>query len=179
MDIPKKNASRVIGTKRPPAVEPIASAPVVQEIPQMPVQKEIPSVGRSVDFGNTVYVSSDDEEDNSTVILGSDNMVNVSINNGHPCIVRVKNKQKMYLDKPILKIGREASYVDFYIGDNSHVGRTHADIITKEDGYYIRDNNSSNHTFINGVQIAAGQLVKLQFNDKIALGDEEFVFMQN
>lgn len=146
----------------------------------VPQRAEVPNFGNStdVDFGSTVYVSVGNE-DCETIILGEADAMNMSLNHGHPCIMRVKNKQKMYLDKDVLRIGRASNYVDFYIGDNEHVGRTHADILVHEDGYYIRDNNSSNHTFVNGVEVPSGKLVKLQINDQILLGDEEFVFLQN
>ena len=98
--------------------------------------------GAVLDFGDTVITGG--EEDSSTVILSSQ----MRIENGIPYLRRTKNGQKMYVDKPVMKIGREGSYVDFYIGDNPSVSRSHADIIREDGIYYIRDNNSSNHTFV-------------------------------
>lgn len=126
--------------------------------------------GAALDFGDTVITRG--EEDSSTVILSSQ----MRIENGIPYLRRTKNGQKMYVDKPVMKIGREGSYVDFYIGDNPSVSRSHADIIREDGIYYIRDNNSSNHTFVGTEMLVGGRKVKLEHGAKIRLADEEFVF---
>lgn len=91
-------------------------------------------------------------------------------------ITRAANNQKMYMDKDVLKIGKESDYVDFYIGNNPTISRAHADIIRKDGNYYIRDNNSKNHTYVNGEMIPPSQLIPIGNNTKIMLSNEELIF---
>ena len=65
-------------------------------------------------------------------------------------------------------------YVDLVIPDNRAVSRSHADILCQEDGYYVRDNNSTNHTYLNGQAVSPGQLVRLEDGARLRLADEDF-----
>lgn len=38
----------------------------------------------------------------------------------------MKNNEKIKLVKPVFRIGKEKSYVDYFIGDNTTVSRSHA-----------------------------------------------------
>ncbi len=60
--------------------------------------------------------------------------------------------------------------------DNDKVSRSHADIITRGNRYFIMDLNSTNRTFINGRQIPARQEVEVYNGDRLKLADEEFEF---
>lgn len=93
-----------------------------------------------------------------------------------PYLTRMKNKEQIVINKPIFRIGKERSYVDYFIGDNPAISRSHANIITRDDGYYIEDTNSTNHTYVNGQLIVSGSQVKLERNTQICLGNEEFLF---
>jgi len=66
--------------------------------------------------------------------------------------------------------------VDYYISDNNAVSRTHADIVSKEDAYFIIDNNSTNHTYLNEHMIKSLSEMKLQDKSRIRLANEEFIF---
>ncbi len=54
------------------------------------------------------------------------------------------------------------------------VSRFHSEIYKSEDGYVLKDLNSSNGTFLNGVQIEGP--TPLKRNDEIKIGDELFLF---
>ena len=60
--------------------------------------------------------------------------------------------------------------------DNSAVSRSHADIIARNGAYFIRDNNSLNHTFLDGRQLQGGVEVQLENGVKFKLADEDFEF---
>lgn len=64
-----------------------------------------------------------------------------------------------------------------YIVDNPKVSRTHATILQESGRYLIRDENSSNHTYINGVMIPPYTPVQLENGCEIRLGSEEFRFV--
>lgn len=118
-------------------------------------------------FGSTVVLNGG--ESAGTVVLSAQPDL-------HPraWLLRVRNSQRMYLDKNVVRMGSDQSYVDLVIPDNRAVSRSHADILCQEDGYYVRDNNSTNHTYLNGQAVAPGQLVRLEDGARLRLADEDF-----
>lgn len=111
------------------------------------------------------------EYDNSTVLLNSDNK-----SLGKTFLLRVKNNEKILLKGKSLRIGTEKKSVDYCIRDNCAVSRLHAEILFKNNSYFIIDNNSTNHTYINEKEIESKHEMKLQNKSRIRLADEEFVF---
>ncbi len=93
-----------------------------------------------------------------------------------PYLVRSKNNEQIILDKPIFRIGKEKSFVDYFIGDNTAISRSHANVITREEKFFILDTNSTNHTFVNGVMIQSNTEIEINHGDRIRLGNEEFEF---
>lgn len=96
--------------------------------------------------------------------------------NNMPYVIRKKTGERIDIDKPVFRIGKEKSYVDYFIGDNSAISRSHANILTKEDKYYIIDTNSTNHTFIEGQMIPPNKEIQLASGQMIKLANEEFEF---
>jgi pSer/pThr/pTyr-binding forkhead associated (FHA) protein len=45
-----------------------------------------------------------------------------------------------------------------------------------ESQFTIKDTNSTNHTYLNDVQISPSESIPLVDGDKLKFGDEEFVF---
>ena len=73
-------------------------------------------------------------------------------------------------------MGKERSFVDYFIGDNTAVSRSHANFITRDGEYFVVDTNSTNHTFVNGQMIQSNSEVKISHGDTIRLGNEDFEF---
>ncbi len=91
-------------------------------------------------------------------------------------LIRSKNGENIIISRPLFRIGKDKSKVEYCISDNSSVSRTHANIIRKNDGYYLMDLNTTNGTYINGRRLNSEQEVKLSSGDKIKLSNEEFEF---
>ena len=91
-------------------------------------------------------------------------------------LIRRKNNERITISKAIYKIGKERRRVDYCVTDNTNVSRDHADIVYRNGEFYIKDNNATNGTSINGSFVPAGQERKLNNNDIIKLADEEFQF---
>ena len=91
-------------------------------------------------------------------------------------VVRVKTGEEAEVTKDVFRIGKQRNYVDMYVGGNSFISRSQADILRKGGEYFIRDNNSLNHTYVNGEIIQSGKEVRLRGGDTIVMGDEEFTF---
>ena len=50
----------------------------------------------------------------------------------NPRLIRVKNNDIIRLDKKSLRLGKEKSYVDYFIGDNTAISRSHADFYRRK-----------------------------------------------
>lgn len=91
-------------------------------------------------------------------------------------LYRVLTNEKIKINKPVFRLGKERSYVDYFVTNNPAVSRSHVDIITRAAKHYVLDMNSKNHTYINGRQIPARVETEIFNGDKLTLGNEEFVF---
>lgn len=94
----------------------------------------------------------------------------------NPYLIRTNTKERIMITKQNFKLGKASMGVDYTIKGNGAVSRTHA-IITNKDGvYYIKDNKSTNHTYVNNKMVPDGESAELKQDCKIVLGDEEFTF---
>lgn len=121
-------------------------------------------LGGGADFGGTTVLSEQETPIKPTHII--------------PYLIRLKNNERILINKPRYRLGKEKSYVDYFIGDNAAVSRSHADIVTNGEEYSIIDMNSTNHTYVNNQMIQSGVEVKLNDGDKVKLGNEEFEFKE-
>lgn len=135
---------------------------------RQPVQQVQPQA--SANFGDTTVLSS--VEYGQTSVLGAAEAKQLQ----QPYLVRTRNNEKIPLDKPVFRIGKERSYVDYFIGDNAAISRSHANILNRDGKYFVVDTNSTNHTYVDGTMILSNQEVPLSHGTKIKLANEEFEF---
>lgn len=114
----------------------------------------------------------DDSDLTSTTVL-----TGMSKTKKGPSIVRTRTGEKIEIDKPLFCIGKSANGVDYQVTDNSSISRRHAYIVKVNGLYYLRDNKSTNHTYIDGKMIKSGTDVPLVDGNIFKLADEEFTFM--
>ena len=105
--------------------------------------------------------------------------MNDNSRSAYPYLIRLSNYDRIDVNKPSFRIGKEKSYVDYFVMNNSAVSRIHADIITRDGRYFIKDNNSTNRTFVNGSVIPFEQEVEIFDGDAIMLANEAFEFHVN
>lgn len=125
----------------------------------------------SANFGDTTVLGG--SFSGETTVLNNTNNQTIK---QMPYLIRQKNNERIDITKPVFRIGKEKSYVDYFISDNTAVSRSHANIIVKGNLYFIVDTNSTNHTFVNSNIIASNQEVELKNNTKIQLANELFTF---
>ena len=120
-----------------------------------------------------------EEDDEATSLLTEDDDATallVEQVKNYPYLIRLSTFDRTDVNKPVFRIGKERSYVDYFVQNNSAVSRLHADIITKGNQYFIKDNNSTNKTYVNGVDIPSEQEVEIFDGDEIILANEKFEF---
>ena len=82
------------------------------------------------------------------------------------------NKKKVELVAKIT-IGRDSD--NDVVVDNKLASRHHAIIQKIKNAYFIKDDNSTNGTLVNGVKIPKDKYVKLNPGDKITIGNMSLV----
>lgn len=93
-----------------------------------------------------------------------------------PYLIRVNTEERIMLNKPTFKIGKASRGVDYTVSGNGAISRQHAVIVQKDGVCFIKDNKSTNHTYVNGKAIEDGAEEILTHDSMIKLGDEEFIF---
>lgn len=163
-----------MGNMRPPMpgnggnnMQPISPNGMGNGVQPMPSQPPIPQ-GRSMNFGETTVLDSGMANGETSVLSAP--------TPSQPYLLRKKNGEKIFITSAFFRIGKEANYVDYFIGDNSAISRSHANIIISGNDYYIIDTNSKNHTYVNGQMIQSNTETLLTHGSAVKLANEEFEF---
>lgn len=129
------------------------------------------AAGQDGDFGNTSYFMNDGEGEGTVIMNQTRNQQQLA-----PHLFRRKNNERIPLNKPVFRLGRDFDFNDYAILDNKFIGHTHCHVISRDGEYFVQDDNSKNHTSVNGAVISSGTEVKITHGDTICLADEEFEF---
>ncbi len=150
--------------------QPIQPQPVlVNQSPQpQPFTPPVQPVPVQNSFNETTVLSPMMAPGGETTVLGS--------TGPNPTLIRVKTGEHISINKPVFRIGKEKSYVDYFVADNTAISRSHANIHTENGEYFVEDTNSTNHTYINGAIINSNVKTKIKSGDKVRLANEEFTF---
>ena len=160
---PMKDIPQMENRTEMPKVPPMPVVPPMPEMPQMENKTEMPKTQPTPGVPPMTGVPP---------MMGGNPFDEIPM----PYFVRVKTGEKIRLDKDEFKIGHKAKIVDYAVSDNSAISRVHC-IITKKNGVcFIKDNKSTNGTFLNGEELKEGEEKFLTNNAVVILGDEEFVY---
>ena len=117
--------------------------------PKAPAPKAPVTSTEDITFGKTVFLSEDDE--------APDN------------ILEDKKGKEYKIDHFPFLIGKMSDSADLVLNDRT-VSRIHARITTENDHYFIQDCNSTNGTFLNGMELKGDEMAMLSKNDEIEIG---------
>lgn len=143
-----------------------------------PMRPTQPNSGRPVQPQQTAPQFNMSEGSNETTVLNEGGGETTVLGGGQASatLFRIKNGEKIVINRPEFTIGKERRRVDYCISDNNSVSRCHSKIITRGNQHFIIDMNSTNFTYVNGVKIAPNQEKEVRNGDKIKISDEEFEF---
>jgi hypothetical protein len=127
--------------------------------------------GGKLDFGDTVYVDAVAEEPDGTVLF---DMPQARASSPH--MARARNNERIPINKPLFRFGRSGAYADYVVGDNKYIGAAHCHILSRDGEYFVIDDNSKNHTYVDGAMIPGSTEFKINHGTKIRMADEEFEF---
>ncbi len=161
MNIPKSNPSAAKGNLQPAKPSPLFSHQ----------QEAVGNGGRN--FGDTTVLHSGFRGEETSVL----NYTKAPDTPKQPYLLRIKNGERIPITGSIFRLGKEEKFVDYVIHDNEAISRSHANIISRNGQYFLQDNNSTNHSFLNGQQCVSNVELPLQDKASIRLGNEEFQFL--
>lgn len=112
-------------------------------------------------------------EPGGTTVLGGAPDTTVLKKPAYASLTRVATGEKVDISSDSFVIGR-ANSANFYITNNTAIGRSHAKIIRENGKVSLVDLNSTNGTFLNGAKASPNVPMSLRDGDKIMLADETF-----
>lgn len=119
-------------------------------------------------------------DDNGEILFPDEVQETVLLKNkpvrSNASLIRKKDNHRIEITGNRFRIGTDNKLVDYCINDNNAVSRQHAVIVKKSGEYFLSDNNSTNHTYVDNRIIKGKKGVKLTNNSCIMLADEEFIF---
>ncbi len=112
-----------------------------------------------------------EEEEQGTTVLSTN-----TVQEKTPRLVRVKTGESISIDQPSFCLGKGKAGTDYLIADNGAISRNHVKLICQNGEYFAEDQNSTNHTYLNGVMLSPQKPEKLTDGDVLKLADEDFRF---
>lgn len=118
-----------------------------------------------------------EQDDEATGLLDDDTgLLDETANEIYPTLKRLLTGEIIRINKPVFRLGKEKSYVDYFVNNNVAVSRSHADVICRNGKYFVVDLNSKNHTLLNNRIIPPNCETEICNGDLLKLADEEFIF---
>lgn len=164
------------------------SAGAVSPPPGRPVMKpavppDLSGIASQINMGQSRITNSVDKpewsisQDLGSGVGVSDNTIMLKLEEEPTAVLcRVRTGEEKVVDKGELVMGKASSGVDYCIRDNITISRVHAKILRHGTQYFIQDNDSMNHTYVDGRQVMKGEELPIQNGSRIRLSDEEFIF---
>ncbi|MCI9537547.1 MAG: FHA domain-containing protein [Eubacterium sp.] len=164
------------------------SAGAVSPPPGRPVMKpavppDLSGIASQINMGQPRITNSVDKpewsisQDLGSGVGVSDNTIMLKLEEEPTAVLcRVRTGEEKVVDKGELVMGKASSGVDYCIRDNTTISRVHAKILRHGTQYFIQDNDSMNHTYVDGRQVMKGEELPIQNGSRIRLSDEEFIF---
>lgn len=94
---------------------------------------------------------------------------------GVPYLIRVNTGERLLINRNQFTIGRDYN-VDYRIPENISISKTHCRFMAVGQQWYIIDNNSSNKTLVNGVEIPPNESIPIYDKTEIILANEKLIF---
>lgn len=107
-----------------------------------------------------------------TVLLCGESTLHFSCLQSRSC-----PSEKIIIEKDSMLLGRLKDSVDYVI-QNKAIGKIHAEIIKKDESYFIIDLNSVNGTYVNDKRILCNTETRVNNGDRVTLANEAYTFIQ-
>lgn len=144
---------------------------VEKTVKQAERKQAVPEIDTAVGGGYTLSLDGTD----SGASLATSLMMEDAGSERRIALVRRANGQRTIVTHNNFHIGRGQNLVDLYIDTKTaYIGSDHAYIVLQGSDYYVVDNNSKNHTWLNGNQLECSRPYAIHPGDILRLADEYF-----
>ena len=123
-------------------------------------------------YSGTVYVSAGDDSGGTIW----ENPTPEAPTEMNARLFRENGGENVPISGIVFQIGSDYDYSDYHIGNNRSVSGTHAQILVRQNAYFIKDMNSRNHTYVDDRMIPSGVETPLYHGSRVRLGSERFIF---
>ncbi len=127
------------------------------------------------DNSDTIPVSELVEDEIGTSVLGETCCLGVG-NTTKITLTRVRTNETIQVNKSVFRVGSGSQNVEYRVSDNRAVSRIHAVFTTYNGKCFVKDNNSTNSTYVNGEKLVPAKEHQLENDDRITIADEVFVY---
>ncbi|MBR5293163.1 MAG: FHA domain-containing protein [Oscillospiraceae bacterium] len=131
--------------------------------PEPPVTREPEK--KLVEKRDKVHFGGDPDEGSDLTVMGEE---------VGPNLVRVSTGEVIELNKTPFRIGRERRSVDYAITGNPTISKKHIEVRFEKGEFQVYDEDSLNHTYINGKRIPKKTWSRIRTGDILRLNNEEF-----
>lgn len=91
-------------------------------------------------------------------------------------LYREDTEEKIVLNRPIFRIGKSGRFADYIIKNNPAVSRRHLEIIKRDGNFYARDKNSTNGSFLDGIQLPPETEIEIKPDQILTVANVNFRF---
>lgn len=114
-----------------------------------------------------------DNDEKSSNLL--DDLAEIDFTN-LPWLIREQTGDYIYIIKENFVIGKSKLHADYAVENNTAISREHCTFIRSEKLTYLRDEHSTNGTYVDGTRLDPGRRVLLSDGMRINLANEKFIF---
>ena len=160
-----------LGAKKPSAPNPIPPVPPMNQGGMPNIPNRMPNIPNAMPRNNQGGMD-------GTIMMNGMQQQMSSQNVGSSMAYLQYRGQNVPINDVEFVIGKANNQykVNFVINNNPHVSRKHATILLQGNSYYIRDEGSTNGTYVNGRSLPKMVPQPLQNGDEISIYDEVFRF---
>ncbi len=163
-------------TKSLPEQNPVSKTVKITDIR---TEKECPFCKRTIEQDSIFCAYCGERLTDERGNFGSESFIGtvcIGVGKCGPYMVRSSTGEQITIPQTPFGIGRDRKLCSYCIKGNMMIGRKHAELTIDGGRYFLRDNNSVNHTYVDGQRIDAGKQVELFNGTRFQLANEEFVF---
>ena len=128
------------------------------------------------DSDKTVILGMNKDTLDKTTLLHDTDEAKFLMRDEKAVLAKADGTKSAMIAQPVMSVGKSTDKADIVIAGNLAVSRVHAQIIWKEQKYYVRDLESANGTFLNNERLAPNENMELKNGDKLIFADEEYEF---
>ena len=125
------------------------------------------------DVPNTVSSAKQVKKDDSEYVLLDPEITTILYSDTLRFTIEGTGETKEYR-KTEVNVGRDPSN-DYHLAGKTYVARRQATFLYERQMWFLRDNNSTNGTYINGKRLVSGKKYQLATNDEISFAKQETV----